>query len=146
MIFSAWSCSRLRCAGLCKVTLPCLWILGGILSAPQGTIHGLLACSKPLPLFVLFLFFISSVGRLWVCSRLGQFLCLGPFGSRWSFFRPSIQVCVLSVGIGSLSLLSFTWDFFTSVLADGLSLGFKWQYVSSSLKDYTQYSGRPQYQ
>ena len=71
--FSLWSCSRLGYVDQSKVTLLCLWILCGILSAPQGTIHGLLASSKSLPLFVLLIFSTSSVGRLWVCS------CLGPF-------------------------------------------------------------------
>ena len=35
-------------------------------------------------------------------------------------------------------------DFFISVLADGLSLEFQWQQVSSSLQDASQYSGRSQ--
>ena len=34
--------------------------------------------------------------------------------------------------------------FFTSVLADGFSLEFEWQQVSSSLQDSSQYSGRSQ--
>ena len=33
-------------------------------------------------------------------------------------------------------------EFFTSVLADGFSLEFEWQQVSSSLRDSSQYSGR----
>ena len=33
---------------------------------------------------------------------------------------------------------------FTSALADGLSLVFEWQQVSSSLQDSSQYSGRSQ--
>ena len=36
-------------------------------------------------------------------------------------------------------------EFFTSVLADGFSLEFEWQQVSSSLQDSSQYSGRPQH-
>ena len=39
-----------------------------------------------------------------------------------------------------LSLLFTPWEFFTSVLADGLSLEFEWQQVSSSLRDSSQYS------
>ena len=31
-----------------------------------------------------------------------------------------------------------------SVLADGFSLEFEWQQVSSNLQDSSQYSGRPQ--
>ena len=50
---------------------------------------------------------------------------------RWS-------VCML------LLLLLFTpLEFFTSVLADGFSLEFEWQQVSSSLQDSSQDSGRP---
>ena len=42
-------------------------------------------------------------------------------------------------------LLLFTpLEFFTSVLADGFSLEFEWQQVSSSLQDSSPYSGRPQ--
>ena len=44
-----------------------------------------------------------------------------------------------------LLLLLFTaWEFFTSALADGLSLEFEWQQVSSSLLDYSLYSGQSQ--
>ena len=44
-----------------------------------------------------------------------------------------------------LLLLLFTpLEFFTSALADGLSLGFEWQQVSSNLQDSSQYSGRSQ--
>ena len=42
-------------------------------------------------------------------------------------------------------LLLFTpLEFFTSVLADCLSLEFEWQQVSSSLQGSSQYSGRSQ--
>ena len=77
--FSVWSCSRLGRVGLSKVTLPCLWILRGILSTPQRTVSGLLVSSKSLPFFVPLIFSTSSVGRLWICSCFGRFLCLDPF-------------------------------------------------------------------
>ena len=35
-------------------------------------------------------------------------------------------------------------EFFTSALADGISLEFEWQQVSSSLQDSSQYSSRSQ--
>ena len=35
-------------------------------------------------------------------------------------------------------------EFFTSVLADGFSLEFEWQQISSSLQDSSQNSGRSQ--
>ena len=38
----------------------------------------------------------------------------------------------------------YSLEFFTSVLADGFSLEFERQQVSSSLQDSSQYSGRPQ--
>ena len=44
----------------------------------------------------------------------------------------------------SLLLLFTLLEFFTSVLADGLSLEFEWQQVSSSLQDSSRYSGRSQ--
>ena len=36
------------------------------------------------------------------------------------------------------------WEFFTSALANGLSLEIEWQQVASSLQDSSQYSGRSQ--
>ena len=43
-----------------------------------------------------------------------------------------------------LLLLLLLLEFFTPALADGLSLEFEWQQVSSSLQDSSQYSGRSQ--
>ena len=52
---------------------------------------------------------------------------------------------VLQLHSFCLLLLLFTpLEFFTSVLADGFSLEFEWQHVSSSLQDSYQYTGRPQ--
>ena len=42
------------------------------------------------------------------------------------------------------TIIIYTLKFSTSTLTDGLSLEFKWQQVSSSLQDYSQYSGRSQ--
>ena len=40
-------------------------------------------------------------------------------------------------------IIIFTpWEFFTSALADGLSLKFEWHQVSSSLQDSFPYYGR----
>ena len=41
-------------------------------------------------------------------------------------------------------LLLWLLEFFTSALADGLSLEFEWQQVSSSLQESSQYSGHSQ--
>ena len=62
-----------------------------------------------------------------------------------------IQFTVFAVSMVSrlllllLLLLLFTpLEFFTSMLADGFSLEFEWQQVSSSLQDSSQYSFRSQ--
>ena len=41
-------------------------------------------------------------------------------------------------------IIFLIWEFFTSALADGLSLESEWQQVSSGLKDSPQYFGRSQ--
>ena len=103
--FSVRTCSRLGCADPFKVTLLCLWILCGILSVPQGTIHGLLTGDKTLPLFMLLIFSTTSVGSLWVCGCLGRFLSGGSSGLVWSFLWSSFRVLVLFVGICSFLVL-----------------------------------------
>ena len=39
-------------------------------------------------------------------------------------------------------IIIYPIEFFAPALADGLSLEFEWQQVSSSLQDSSQYSGR----
>ena len=63
-----------------------------------------------------------------------------------SFFSFSFN-SILWFGLQSpqfykFSLLFTPLEFFTSVLADGFSLAFEWQQVSSSLQDSSQDSGR----
>ena len=41
-------------------------------------------------------------------------------------------------------IISYSLEFFTSALADGLPLEIEWQQISSSLQDSSQYSGRLQ--
>ena len=41
-------------------------------------------------------------------------------------------------------IIIYLLEFFTSALADGFSLESEWQQVSSSLQDFSQYSGRSQ--
>ena len=53
----------------------------------------------------------------------------------WSDFPAGIIIIINSIIITPLEL-------FTSVLADGFSLEFEWQQVSSSLQDTSQHSGR----
>ena len=71
------------------------------------------------------------------------------FKSWVELFRESVTlgraILLLSVHTLSLLLLLFTLlEFFTLVLADGFSLEFEWQQVSSSLQDSSQDSGRSQ--
>ena len=47
-------------------------------------------------------------------------------------------------GFISIIIIIYSLEFITSALADGLSLEFEWQQVSSSLQDSSQYSGRSQ--
>ena len=64
------------------------------------------------------------------CSWVKEYL--------WQLFR------VLQLRSFCLLLFFTPLEFFTSVLADGFSLEFEWQQVSSSLQDSSHYSGRPQ--
>ena len=89
--FFVWSCFRLACVDLCRVTLLCLWIRCGIISVLQEINLGLLGSNRSLPLFVLLIFSTLSVSKLWVYNCLEQFLCLGPFGLMWSFLWSSSQ-------------------------------------------------------
>ena len=63
--------------------------------------------------------------------------------SRVSPYTPSVLICFIRLLLLLLLLLLlFTpLEFFTSVLADGFSLEFEWQQVSSSLHDSSQNSG-----
>ena len=48
---------------------------------------------------------------------------------------------VIIIIIKIIIIIIYSLGFFTSALADGLSLEFEWQQVSSSLYDSSQYSG-----
>ena len=50
-----------------------------------------------------------------------------------------VSICCIIIFINIILLLS---EFFSPALADGLSLYFEWQQVTSSLQDSSQYSGR----
>ena len=79
-----------------------------------------------------FIFTLQSVGTAKFTIRQVLFLFL--------FFLLSITSSGRLAGI----TIIYSFEFFTSVLADGLSLEFEWQQVSSSLQDSSQYSGRSQ--
>ena len=53
----------------------------------------------------------------------------------------TIIIIVIIIIIIIIILLLF-WEFFPSALADGFSLEYEWQQVSSSLQDSSQYFGR----
>ena len=59
-----------------------------------------------------------------------------------------IIIIVYSLRVFHISIICiiiiYSLEFFTSTLADGLSLEFDWQQVSSSLQDSSRYSGRSQ--
>ena len=58
-------------------------------------------------------------------------------------FIPYMRFLQCSLVSSCLLLLLFTLlEFFTSVLADGFSLEFEWEHISSRLQDSSQYSGR----
>ena len=64
--------------------------------------------------------------------------------SWWSFTEVWVTASLLKSPGLLLLLLCIPLEFFTLVLADGFSLEFKWQQVSSSLQDSSQDSGRSQ--
>ena len=78
-------------------------------------------------------------------SRTDSGLCIYYLFVRSNFnlFHNS-QWINLPIQSGLVLLLFTPWQFFTSVLADGLSLEFEWQQVSTSPQDSSQYSGRSQ--
>ena len=69
---------------------------------------------------------------------------VAPSPTPWcsSYRKGSLRV-TLDYG-RQLYLLFTPLEFFTSALADGFSLEFEWNQVSSSLQNSSQYSGRPQ--
>ena len=55
-----------------------------------------------------------------------------------------LLLIIIIIIIIVIIIIVYSLEFFTSALADGLSLEFEWQQVSSSLQDSSQYSGRSQ--
>ena len=65
----------------------------------------------------------------------------------WSyrcFKKIIIIITIINIIIIIIIIIITLWEFFTSALADGLSLKFEWQQVFSSLQDSSQYSGSSQ--
>ena len=90
---------------------------------------------------------------MWFSGIMAIMNCRGDIASpkkipRWIFFSaklfpPAVNL-TLQLLLLSLLLFVFFWEFFTLALADGFSLEFEWQQVSSSLQDSSQYSSRSQ--
>ena len=59
-------------------------------------------------------------------------------------YRKQSEPHVKDEEIVIIIIIIYSLEFFTSALADGLSLEYEWQQVSSSLQDSSQYSGRSQ--
>ena len=113
---------------------------------PSIYLYFYLSLSLSLSLFslLLFLFYLS----------LSAFINIF-FLSFFLFFKFVFPSIYLSMYLSKFPTSFLLWshdfyllftplEFFKSVLADGFSLEFEWQQVSSSLQDSSQYSGRPQ--
>ena len=90
--------------------------------------------------FCKFSFFFIIIIKSGLLAEIRWSLCMSKSHRSLcvSFSRTGAGLCIYH-------LLLFTpQEFFTSVLADGFSLEFEWQQVSSSLQDSSQDSGRPQ--
>ena len=93
-------------------------------------------------LFFFFFFFVAYYHSVWSsgqdCNLKSQWIfCLIFLDGFWVVDIPLVRK------VKSIIILT-PWEFFTSVLADGLSLETEWQQVSSSLQDSSQYSCRSQ--
>ena len=55
-----------------------------------------------------------------------------------------IIIIVVVVVVFIIIIIIYSLEFFISAVADGLSLEFEWQQISSSLHVSSQYSGRSQ--
>ena len=96
-----------------------------ILSVLRRTVCDLLASNKSPPESLLFSIFCIIGCTSWIYSCWRRFFSGFIFGSSSSFLLPSILLLLL------LLLLFTPLEFLTSVLADGFSLEFEWQQVSS---------------
>ena len=99
-------------------------------------------------IIVTFMFhsFFNSLARSMYLSLFSHSFSLfcGQLGQQSRQFCKFSLFCWLLWDLVLLLLLFTPWEFFTSVLADGLSLEFEWQQVSPSLQNFSQYSGRSQ--
>ena len=100
--------------------------------------------------FIIFIFFLCLSKIKWsVCISKSHSLCQ-ILGSAYPFIRmvkfqflAQFLVDHLTHSVLLIIIIITPPEFFTSVLADGFSMEFEWQQVSSSIQDSSQYSGRP---
>ena len=131
-------------------------------SIPQSPL-ALRFWSLPFPLPIVFVFFQVHLSQLvsssFSCSTVffssqARTLYLSPFSFSFNFYSVICWDGKVHYSAGSLFcwlslrliiiiiIIIYSLEFFTSALADGLSLEIEWQQVSSSLQDSSQYSGR----
>ena len=77
-----------------------------------------------------------------------QFYCVVSRNSKVNNLANSLFLLII-IRSGLLAeiiiIIIYSFEFFTSVFPDGLSLEIEWQQVSSTLQDSSRYSGRSQY-
>ena len=78
----------------------------------------------------------DSFPFLWLFTRLLRIFVRAFMSLTHCFFLCLFNLIII--------IIIYSLEFFTSTLADGLSLEFEWQQVSSSLQDSPQYSSRSQ--
>ena len=85
------------------------------------------------------LFFLLIIIRSGCLAEIKWSVCMS---------KPQRSLCVsfsrtdVRLYIYHLFVILFLWTFFAPALADGFSLEFEWQKVSSSLQESSQHSGR----
>ena len=144
--------SRTRLRILAVLSNAVIWIVSTrpLTSKSSGPFNNPLDIVAKVPITIgiivtlIFLCFFDSLARL-------RYLSL--FSHSYSFTLWSARIAtstilqVLFLRITSTTttiIIIWSFRFFTSTLADGLSLEFEWQQVSSSIQDSSQYSGRSQ--
>ena len=89
-------------------------------------------------------FFFNSPAKSWYLSffSLSFSFILWSAGTAKSIILQILFFLLIIIII--IIIIIYSLEFFTSALADGLSLEFEWQQVSPSLQDSSQYSSRLQ--
>ena len=86
-----------------------------------------------------------STMHAFTCFISGQTCCILLWDWSYIYIHTFVVFFLLClVYLGFCFIIIYSLEFFTSALANGLSLEFQWQQVSSSFQDSSQYSGRSQ--